>query len=122
MTRFYIKNFFISVLFALTGLSISPGIVYANPPCYMVNQLGQTIDLSYLCHSNTVNNQQPENQEQERSFYNETAQESTKNDRNEQVDVSNFAAPYGRTYLRSDRNEQVDVSNFTTPYVRRYLR
>ncbi|EAZ89918.1 hypothetical protein [Crocosphaera chwakensis] len=61
-------------LFSITGLStfitvlISAGMVRAIPPCYMVNQAGQTIDLSSICNPNRVTNQPQETQEQQSSF------------------------------------------------------
>ncbi len=61
-------------LFSLAGLStfmtllISTEIVQAVPLCYMVNQAGQMIDLSYMCNQNTTRTQPQETQQEGRTF------------------------------------------------------
>lgn len=61
-------------LFSVAGLStcltllISSGTAQAVPTCYMVNQAGQTIDLSHLCNQNTARNQRQETQQEGRTF------------------------------------------------------
>ncbi len=61
-------------LFSVAGLStcvtllISSGMVQAVPPCYMVNEAGQTVDLSDLCNQNTARNQPQETEQEGRTF------------------------------------------------------
>ena len=53
MMRLNQKLFSTIGLSTLITLLMSSGVVQANPPCYMVNQAGQTVDLSYMCNQNT---------------------------------------------------------------------
>ncbi|MDJ0659672.1 MAG: hypothetical protein QNJ42_09285 [Crocosphaera sp.] len=61
-------------LFSVAGLStfitllMGAGIVQAVPQCYMVNQAGQTVDLSYMCNQNNPRTQPQANQQAERTF------------------------------------------------------
>ncbi|ACB51923.1 hypothetical protein cce_2575 [Crocosphaera subtropica ATCC 51142] len=52
----------------LMSLLISSGMVQAIPLCYMVNQTGQTLDLSYMCNPTVETNQTLNNQQEERTF------------------------------------------------------
>lgn len=61
-------------LISLAGLSTfvvllsGSGIVQAMPLCYMINQAGETVDLSYMCSPNNTRTQSQENQQEERIF------------------------------------------------------
>ncbi|MDJ0845509.1 MAG: hypothetical protein QNJ08_14850 [Crocosphaera sp.] len=80
---------FTQKLFSVAGLStfmtllMSAGMVQAVPTCYMVNQAGQTVDLSYMCNQNNPSTQPQASQQAERTFSrrvpvdNPTFQEST---------------------------------------------
>lgn len=65
---------FTQKLFSVAGLStfmtllMSAGMVQAVPTCYMVNQAGQTVDLSYMCNQNNPSTQPQANQQAERTF------------------------------------------------------
>ncbi|MDJ0728451.1 MAG: hypothetical protein QNJ33_00500 [Crocosphaera sp.] len=61
-------------LVSVAGLStfitllIGSGIVHAIPLCYMINQAGQTVDLSYMCNQNTPRTQPQTTEQEERIF------------------------------------------------------
>lgn len=112
-------------LFSITGLStfitvlISSGIGQAVPPCYMVNQAGQTIDLSSICNPNRVTNQPQETQQEESNLSrrvrvnNQMVQQPIRNDNG----VSRYVnSGENQTYYGNnlpDNNQLLDLPNST---------
>ncbi len=68
MMRLNQKLFSTIGLSTLITLLMSSGVVQATPPCYMVNQAGQTVDLSYMCNQNTARTQPQETEPEGRTF------------------------------------------------------
>lgn len=112
-------------LFSITGLStfisilINSGTVQALPPCYMVNQTGQTIDLSSICNSNKVINQTQPTQEQQSDLSREVStnnQMVQQRDRNYNNVYPNVSRRENQTYYGnniSDNNQLVDLPDST---------
>ncbi len=68
MTTLWQKFFSVAGLSTVMTLFTSSGIAQATPPCYMIDQTGQTVDLSYMCNQNTARTQPSQTQPEGRTF------------------------------------------------------
>ena len=64
MGVFFRKILLIASISSFINLFVFLETTNASPLCYMIDELGQTIDLSYMCNQNTVNDNSVEDAEQ----------------------------------------------------------
>ena len=125
---------------SLMNLFIGLDTTVASPLCYMVDDNGQTIDLSYMCAQNAIkdnleaNGQQRNENEGQRTVLNrriavseENQSQPIQNSRLERVNVPEYPGSDARDYYGTRRTVSIDglsnsfsrssVSNISGQYV-----
>ncbi|MDJ0599272.1 MAG: hypothetical protein QNJ37_10580 [Crocosphaera sp.] len=107
------KVFSIAGLSTFITLLMSAGIAQAIPPCYMVNQAGQTVDLSYMCNANSDRIQPQETEQEERTF----SRRIPVNNQTSQEPIRTYADVY--KYVNSEEDQEYAWNDFQ--YYNRFL-
>lgn len=113
MMRLNQKIFSTIGLSTLITLLMSSGVVQATPPCYMVNQAGQTVDLSYMCNQNTARIQPSQTQPEGRTF----SRRVPVNNTTPQTPLRTYTDVY--KYVNSNESEEDAWNDFQ--YYNRFL-
>ncbi len=121
MKVFFKRILLIAGISSLMNLFVCLETTIASPLCYMVDGLGQTVDLSYMCSQNTIkenleeHRRQRNENEEERRILNrrvpvseETTKQPIQNFRIETFNVPNFVDSDARDYFVITRTVGLD--------------
>ncbi len=121
MQIFLQRSLLIGGISSLMNLFIGIETTVASPLCYMVDELGQTVDLSYMCVHNAIkenleaNRQQRNENEGERAILNrrialseENQSQPIQNSRSERLNAPEFQGSDARDYYGTRRTVSLD--------------